>query len=357
MTLPSLSSLNRLLKRFHIPGTLLMLSLLLGAPQSLTGWAEHSAPYFLVPGTHVSIQKPEGFTEAVNFTGLLHADKTTTIMVTELPAPFSKIAQTMTAGRLSSKGMTLVSRDHVLIDHISGILVNVTQTTQGVSFSKWIAVFGNDQKTVTITASFLKSKAPAFSSLLRNTLLSAHMTPSTAVKPSGSKKPCQLSKKPTEDPSAPAKTSTESYLNDIRYQIKPVSTMKLATRFQKNLLYTQEGEIPSSSPEKALFTLGPSLFALTIGDRKDFAIRRMEKINEIKELEVQSVEPVLIDHLDGYEITGEARDKSSHLPVNIYMVMLFEADRYYLMVGIVGKNNTVVSLEDFKLMANSFQRK
>jgi len=150
-------------------------------PGSLT--PEAMASPIAIRGTRVALERPEGFTEAPNFPGFLQASTNSSVMVTEIPGPFSKIAGAFTAENLKSRGMNLKSKKSTTISRYPGALIHLTQRASGRSLSKWIAIFGDQKQTVMITATFPSDSSKNLSSLLRNTVLSVKWNKGRKVDP------------------------------------------------------------------------------------------------------------------------------------------------------------------------------
>jgi hypothetical protein len=129
-----------------------------------------------ISGTHVSLPLPPGFVPARGFAGIQQVDGSATVMVSEKSGAFAYHAQGMTAGSLSSKGMVLVDKWPIMVGDVSGLLVQAFRTTNGMSQGKWLLIFGNDQDTVFITATYPRSQVnpqeeKALSLQLRSMLL------------------------------------------------------------------------------------------------------------------------------------------------------------------------------------------
>src|SRR5687768_14607195 len=107
------------------PHSALLPPLLLLASVALAA-ADAPSPAKPVPvrGTRVSMPVPAGFTEATSFSGFQQAATGSSVMVTELPAPFAQIASGMTPEQMGPRGMKLLSREpHPAAAPHEGLLV------------------------------------------------------------------------------------------------------------------------------------------------------------------------------------------------------------------------------------------
>src|SRR5689334_3727314 len=103
-----------------------------------------------IPGTKYSLVPPEGFEAATSFSGFQDKATGSSIMISEIPAPYQQMADGFTAEALKSRGMTLVSKDVIDFNKARATYFKVTQQANGVTYLKDILVFGNEQHTVLV---------------------------------------------------------------------------------------------------------------------------------------------------------------------------------------------------------------
>lgn len=125
-----------------------------------------------VPGTQVSIDAPEGFQKTNRFPGYIHEEAGASIMVTEIPGPYSQVTKKFNERDLGAKGMKLIEKKPVNIQEHDGLLLNVAQSAHGREFMKWLLVFGSEQKTILVTAAFPRETANELSEKIKSSLLS-----------------------------------------------------------------------------------------------------------------------------------------------------------------------------------------
>jgi hypothetical protein len=104
--------------------------------------------YTTVRGSKISLIKPDGFTDSGTFPGFQQEDSGASIVVTEIPGPYSKVTSGFNTATLKTRGITLVSKENIQIDRYQGLLLQVNQSLDARLFSKWITVFGDEQETV-----------------------------------------------------------------------------------------------------------------------------------------------------------------------------------------------------------------
>jgi hypothetical protein len=291
-----------------------------------------SDTYACIAGTNIQMLKPAGFIPSKTFPGFVQPESGAFIEVTQIPKPYASVAITMNRVSLSKRGVKLLSLDHLFVDHYSGILVRVNPLRQNQAEGQWIYLFGDDHKSTQVMASFPANREAEYSSALKAALLSVRLH------------------------------NPESHfhqmhpVNGLSFGVTPVPPLLLASRVQKNILYTYNGQFPLKSQEMGVFSIGPSHTSFQIDDKKDYSMRRLKSLPEMTSIQLESIQPIELDHLPGYEVIATAKDKWTSHPLDVYMVTLFEKDTYYLMVGVVAHQTPEIPIASFQKMAQSFHR-
>lgn len=196
-----------LLRRNGPLGKLLILLLALGMPLLVLGialalfWGENwSAPegkptatvptsatpasaeqpatsgYVAVAGMNLWLPLPTGFVSDATLPGLRNAEADATVAVSQTPRSFAEVRETLTAQAFAERGLKLFARRPETIAGDPGLMLQVQQGQAGSKRMQWLAVFGNEQRTFTVTASFPEKSTPLLSEPLRRTLLAARAT-------------------------------------------------------------------------------------------------------------------------------------------------------------------------------------
>ena len=284
----------------------------------------------IIIGTRVSLTPPDEFVPAPQFPGLLQEATGSSIMVTEMPGPFSQLSAAFsTPSELAKRGMTLLKKQGVTVGRQNGLLLHLTQMASGTEFRKWLLLFGNEKEVVMVTATFPKMFEKELSEKLRTSVLSATWDSEKSV------------------------SSTDG----LNFGISEKGEMRLAKRVSNMLLYSKGAIFPSADADDPVFIAGPAISNVNVDDPEEYAKWRILQTASVTNIEIERSGKVVIDKLNGHEIVARARDTKSGKAVVIYQTMLFEGQRYFLLLGIVGSNNRDVYLPVFKAMAESFKRK
>jgi hypothetical protein len=284
--------------------------------------------YVSFPAAGVKLLQPLGFDVADRFDGFGQASTTSSVMVVTIPANLKTVTSGFNAAKLQSRGMKLLSKENVKVDGRQGILLKVSQTAYGIEFIKWMLAVGTDTDTKIVTATFPQEREAKLSSPLKTSLLSVKID----------------------------ETAAHTIGSSAGYTLTASNKLKLTREFGKTLLYTKDGVVPAKSVADPLFVVSPSFSQVEIDNRQQFALQRLSQTTNTKIGKVTATNPIEIDGSSGYEIIAQAQDSSSGTPLVVYQVMLFEANSYFLMQGLVGEQLSDEYLPVFQSMARSFKR-
>lgn len=283
------------------------------------------------PEVGLAIQQPIGFKKATSFYGFEQSASNSSVVLTKIPGPYSAIAQGFDKKKLAARGITLISKQPVKIDRQQGILLQITQRAYGEQFRKWVLVFGNEQSTQVITATFLDANSQKIGEPLKKVLL-------TVV-------PGSVSAMPTKSSLPFTVTAVEGLL--------PVSAV---VGTGKIAAFTNNGKIPLANPSDPLFVVTVSLGDIPVDDRKAFATNRLSNYPQTEIAKITATNEVTIDNLPGWEIIADGRDSQSKSNLRLYQVMLFpKQGGYILMTGLVGDKQSELYLPKFKAMALTYR--
>jgi hypothetical protein len=282
------------------------------------------------PEVGLAISQPVGFTKAKSFYGFEQAETSSSVVLSKIPGPFSAVTKGFNKETLATRGISLISKQPIKIDNQSGFLLQVSQSAAGEKFLKWILVFGNEDSTTVLVATFLEENAAKIGEPLKKVLLSA--SPRTLASPTVSSLPFTI-------------TAVEGFVS-----------VKKASGFGKAALFTKDGNIPAAAPTDPLFIVAPSLGDVLVVDQKSFATRRISGYSQTDKIAIKSTTEISIDNLTGWEIVANGRDKQTKAPLTLYQVMLFpKQGGYVLMTGIVGDKQSQIYMPKFKAMALTYR--
>lgn len=285
-----------------------------------------------VPGSRIMMDRPAGFEKAPNFVGFQNASEGSSIMVTEIPGPYSKVTAGFDQEHMATRGMKLMNKSSAPVGNMQGLLLEVTQAAAGTQYRKWIHAFGNEDMTVLVTATFPDELSGQLSNKLKGAVMTTRFDSTSAP--------------PSEQ-------------GDLPFTVTPVNGLKLAARVQNMLLFNLVGALPKqkvSLADNASFLAGQSLSNVAIRDRAEFARRRLQQSQHFTDVNIQSEADVTIGGLPGREALASATgDKGEKLFV--YQTILYGSGGYFLMQGISDASTKTANEERFKAIARTFKLK
>ncbi len=268
---------------------------------------------------------PPGMAQATTFCGLMGTEEEVSVMVQELPAPVAKVRPAMRPAMLESRGMFLLGQESTQIAGAEGLLLHVSQPREDQTFLKWVGVTGDERRTILITAVFPQEVSPAWSAALRDVVLTA------------------------ESAGADAQASTAGAGS---VQVEP--PFALACQFQGESIYTPQGTFPLPKPTDPLFTVARGWAAVDQADRAQYAEERARRLEGAGDLEIESVLPVVVDGLDGFQLLGQTQGGPQ--PLFVCLTMLFGEQEYFVLVGMSTALRRAELSPLFRRMAASFRR-
>ena len=282
-----------------------------------------------ISGTKFFLIPPAGFIPATNFQGFQQMNSGASILVMEIPGPFSESIKGMNEPGLKTQGIILRGKEEIMFNGNQGLFLTAEQFAYGTNYSKYILVFGDTLATYMVNGIFPK-EVPELDNDIRESMLSVVYEPGLTVDP----------------------------LSAVSFSIDTQNTkLKFGKSITGMLLYTVDGKVPTESGDRTSFIVGLSLANVQKKKKKLTAINRIKrlpytdlKIDENKIIEIE------IDGISGYEIVGEGLDKSTGTNELVYQVILFTDNGYYIIVGTT-KNDFEQNLELFKKVARTFKRK
>jgi hypothetical protein len=278
-----------------------------------------------IPGTKYSLVPPNGFVPSTSFSGFQNSELTTSIIVTEIPAPVQSLTESFTADALKAKGMILIDKQSIDFNNSKATLIKVSQQAGGTTYLKQILVFGDSKKTVLVNGIYPEANKNV-EEQVKTSLLSISYNENQQDNP----------------------------LDAVNFKVDISGTpFKLAKYVSGSLIYTTDGQIPTDKPT---LIIGNSIAKVVKPNQKQYCIDRLKKLPGGELNKVKEINPIQIDNLKGFEIVAEGKSKDSKDELT-YQVMLFDdADNYFIIIGKTS-DELEKNLQVFKDIAKTFVRK
>jgi hypothetical protein len=280
----------------------------------------------LVPGTRVRMQVPPGGQRGVGFLGYAWPDGAS-IVVVELPAPYSETSKGLAEDRLTGQGMTLLGSEAVDAGGRAAQLLHVSQEAQGVRYRKWLLVLGDEAHTIIISAIYPEMLAIEFTEPFREALLSASWDPSVVVDPR----------------------------DELDWTIEPPQGLELARGPMGALLFTRGGQSTPDDHGAPIYIAGASIGYLVVEDLQAQAEAAVSELAQVRELEIELSQRLDLATTEAWEIVARAKDLSTGIDLMVHQVMLTTETGYVRMVGMVGAADAEAWLPRFREAAASWK--
>jgi hypothetical protein len=283
-----------------------------------------------IQGTKARLAQPAGFTIAKQFPGFAQEENMSSVMVTEIPAPYGQFAASLTKEAMAPKGMSLISSEEVKFGDAPGTLIHLRQVANEIPFLKWMGLTGSAAETVMVTATFPQSLADTHSAPLKAAVLSTRWDAGAQVDP----------------------------LAGLNFSIEEQPDLKIAKRISNMLMLTPNGELPKPDSPKTLLVVATSLSNVEIPDVAEFARTRLQGTANVLPPEVVSQKEVTVDGMAGSFIVSRTAWKGQPEEAATLFQWLFpDGKGYYLIQGFTATAEAEKNGALFEKVVNSLKRK
>lgn len=280
-----------------------------------------------VSGTKVSLIPPKGFIKASNFLGFQQSESGSTIMILDIPGPFSETSKGLTKEGLLSKGIETKEIQKMTLNKLPAILAIGEQNAYGNVYTKYVIAFGTDKETILINGACPKN-LEEIGKLIKASILTAVYDADKKINP----------------------FETVDFELDVSK-----SKLRFAKSMSNSLIFTADGELPTKSIDKITLIATKSFTEIDIQDKKLFALNRLRQM-PIELEKIEATTEITIDGVSGYEMIASAKDKKTGDSEKIYQVILFSDKLYYLLFGSTN-DKSEKNINELKQVVKTFKRK
>lgn len=280
-----------------------------------------------IKGTKISLIPPNGFTDGLNFLGLQQSESGSSIMILDIPGPYSETSKGITKENMLSKGVEVSKIENLSVNGLSAIFVTGTQNARGNIYTKYIFVFGTDKETIMINGVFPENLKKVGDEI-KKSMLTVYYEADKKINP----------------------------LDALDYTIDVSETkLKFGKSMSNSLIFTVDGQVPTVSSDKTNLIVSKSFSPITQEDKKLFSINRLKQ-TPIEIEKIENTNEITIDGISGYEIYAKGKNKNSEETENAYQVILFSDNLYYILFGTTN-DKTDNSIGEMKKAVKTFKRK
>jgi len=294
--------------------------------QELT--SQKTSNHIQIEGTNIFVIPPNSFEASSNFKGFQNpVDETAMIMIMEIPGPFSEVIKGFTSENLSEKGMELKTISEINVADYNGRLIELDQAANGLIFSKYVLIYGDEKSSMLINGIFLQDSIN-IGKRIKKSILSTFVD--------------------TEILSNPR--------DALDYSLdENAGSLEFKAVMGNGMLFNRDLKTPEQNSDKATLITDKSFAQVQIENEKLFCISRIKKYPDDYSVKTsKGINEIEIDGLKGYELFATNNDNNAE---EMYQVILFDKNgSYYLFVGtyLVGSENAISDIKD---IIRTFRRK
>ena len=278
-------------------------------------------------GSKINMVLPKGFTVAKNFMGFQQEATNSSIMVADVPGSYAKVSGGLTKENLLKQGIRVESIENITVNGLPGLFITGEQMAHETVFRKYSLAFGTKKETLLISGIVPKGDKE-LEQLVKDALFTTVYDPEKVLTP----------------------------LDAVDFEISTTGTDFVFAKSMSNMLiYNRDGKMPSETVDKASMIIAKAFSKIEILDKKEFATNRI-KMLPVQITKINSVVPIEINGLEGYEITAEGVDRKTGKKEQAYQVMLFVDNSYYILFG-SSEDNFENNLKVFKKLVGTFKMK
>ena len=286
-----------------------------------------TAKHINIHGTKISLIPPDGFIKATNFLGLEQNQSGSTIMVLDIPGPFSEISKGLTKEGFLSQGVEVKSIEHLTLNNLPAIFVTGEQNAHRNIYIKYVLCFGTENETIIINGA-TPNNQKEIANAVKTSILTSFYEADKKINP----------------------FEVVDYSIDLTK-----SKLQFAKSASNSLIFTTDGIIPTKSTDKTTLIIAKSFSKTEIEDRKLFCLNRLKQL-PVEITKIETTTEMSLDGISGYEIIALGKDTKTNLDEKMCQVVLFTDNLYYIFYGSTNEdfdNN----IKEIKNVIRTFKRK
>lgn len=281
-----------------------------------------------IPGTHCAMAPASGFILSRQFNGFVNKEKNAMVLISVFPQPLDSSVASLRSKYERSGELKDFKVTQVVPSAGKGFWMEGTQQVRDTLKRRYMLIFGDVSRSILVNAS-VPDKEEKTKEAIRIMMLSTIYD--SAMK---------------ED---------ASELLDFTLDLQ--ATCLKEVRYTKGgMLYSCDGRFPTSHVDGVTLMAGSSVKPKRIEDRRAYMLNRLGNMPGVDSLISYKTDTVVIDKIPGYQISAIARSKTGK-EMQVYMVLLFESDTQYFIIGGSCTGNYEQRMADMRKAAASFKRK
>lgn len=284
-----------------------------------------NAELIRVPGTNVALTPPADFTKSELFPGFEHAGSGSTIMVMEMPGPLSEVTAGMNKKDLAKVGITFIQKEEIKFNEHQAKLFDVRQNSEGITYAKWMLVFGDLSSSVMLLGTSPESTDVEIRNKIKESLFTTIWN----------------------------KNAQTEFFEGLKFSINESDELKYAKRISDFIILARVGEFGKPVPGKPSLVAGFSHSQVDIENLADYSNQRLLQTAKMLGIKLIQEKEISIDGHLGYEVIASAVKAETDMPMRVYQVIVPVNSSYLIIQGSVAESTSEKYLQQFREIANS----
>ncbi len=263
-----------------------------------------TAEHITIEGTKISLIPPAGFIKAANFFGLQQNQSGSSIMVLDIPGPFSETSKGMSKEGFLSQGVEVKGVEKLTLNDLPAIFITGEQNSQGRIYTKYVLCFGTESETIIINCA-TPNNLNEIAKEVKTSILTSFYEADKNI----------------------------NMLDIVDYSIDlDSSKLQFANGASNSLIFTTDGIMPTKSADKTTLIISKSFSNTDFEDKKLFCLNRLKQL-PVEITKIETTTETSIDGISGFEIIALGKDKKTSAEVKMCQVILFSDNLYYIFYG------------------------
>ena len=289
--------------------------------------AVSNADLIQVQGTRAMLSPPDGFELSEYFPGFQHTKVTAAIVVNEIPSSYIEFSRQYSAIGLEKSDMTLISRENIEKDGLSGQLLLVKQEMRGRKYERWILITGDTNESVMIAGYYPVENRRLLRVPLEQTLRNSLWDSAREL----------------------------DHFDGLGFRIDDVPSLRVVTRMSNSLIFTETGRMPDLYYTDALLMMSLKPVPDGLKLKESFAREQFQRITLLQNHELDLIQSKTIAGKPGIVVEGTGRHRHLGYEVAVMQVIIETEVGFFVAQGFTKLDDMENDFDVFRATIGSFR--
>jgi len=296
------------------------------------GLPAHALDVVFPAGSRVGLAPPPGVTPSHNFNGFEDATNNVAVVIASLPPEaYAEIERSTSADALKQRGLTFEKRESQQVGAGKGFLVIARQEVDNIKLRKWIFAVAAADLTALVTIQVPDAANKTYPELVIRTALSTLMVRDTVP--------------------------VEEQLSLLPFRVGELAQFRVGGVLAGRAIMLTDAPTDAAGPDVdthmvvAVAPGGPASPA----SRDTFARDVFGSVPNLKDVRINSAEPLRIGGQQGHQIMALGKDNRTGQAVNVVQWLRFGGSAYLHMIGVARQEEWVPAYARFRAVRDGIE--